>query len=620
MDEIETLSDDEKIDLLEKSNNDVYKARVIATLQDDDKKIEALKKLNDAYAKAKVIATLQDDDQKINLLEGLLEELEELEEPIYNFAISTIIATLKDDNKKLDLLEKLNNDAYKARVIATLQDDDKKIEALEKLNDDYDKAKVIATLQDDDKKIETLEKLSDDFAKADIIATLQDDDKKIETLERLNDDYAKVAIIVTLQDDDKKIEALERISDDLVKEAIIVTLQDDDKKIKALEKISDDFIKVNIIETLQDDNKKLELLEKFLDKRKYSKIGLDEHMTIGIEIESEGVKGVHIKELNEVIKKKVDGETRSWKTKDDASLSGGGVEIVSPILTDNKEDVEDIYMICSMLQKCGNTVSERCGGHIHIGADYLKSKEAYVNLLEIWGNAEKIIYKMSNEIGTIPRIRIKKYASSISPKLKEAIEKGTINLENEEDLEQFISEIQAVQGSRYSGLNLLNINNRKNTIEFRISNGTINPDTWIENVRLFGRIVQISQKLAEIEKQPKCSKEDKKLLELKEKLKEEIPEQEKMETLLELLFSEEERKVYRERYMSSSKLLEQIPDEENPLQGTEFSRVELKKHSLDEFHDVAVNDRSGTTNEATTETAQGVRTEYELDNNNMEEK
>ena len=87
-------------------------------------------------------------------------------------------------------------------------------------------------------------------------------------------------------------------------------------------------------------------------------------------------------------------------------------------------------------------------------------------------------------------------------KLSDEYAKATINLENENDLSNFIEEIQNVQKDRYSGLNLLNINNGKNTIEFRVPNGTINPDTWIENARLFGRIVEISQKLVEIEKKP----------------------------------------------------------------------------------------------------------------------
>ncbi len=315
--------------------------------------------------------------------------------------------------------------------------------------------------------------------------------------------------------------------------------------------------------------------------------------------------------IKKIITTKNEKGTGDWMSKPDGSLKNG-VEIVSPILSDNKEDVKDIYTICDMLKKIRQQVSERCGGHIHIGAQYLTSKEAYINLFEIWGNAEKIIYKISNEKGSIPRMDTQRYAAPISSKFNEAIERETVNIESEDDLDKFINDVKAIQGgNRYSGLNLLNINNGKNTIEFRIPNGTINPDTWIENVRLFGRIVQISQKLADIEMQTEKSEKDEKLLKLKELLKEEIPEQEKMEVLLELLFTEEEREVYRERYISSTKILEQIEDEKDPFKSTEFRSVDFKKikHSCNEYQKLAVNERLEPTNEATRETIEGENSE-----------
>ena len=60
------------------------------------------------------------------------------------------------------------------------------------------------------------------------------------------------------------------------------------------------------------------------------------------------------------------------------------------------------------------------------------------------------------------------------------------------------------------------------------------------------------------------------------------------------------------------------------LLSTKISQLdsEKKKHSLDEFHDVAIKNRSESTNEATRETTQGVRTEGELEqeHNNVETK
>lgn len=217
-------------------------------------------------------------------------------------------------------------------------------------------------------------------------------------------------------------------------------------------------------------------------------------------------------------------------------------------------------------------------------------------------------------------------AAPISKKVSEAIEKGTINLDSEEDLNEFIKGLQNIQENelgRSSSLNLLNINNGKNTIEFRVANGTINPDIWIENVRLFGRIVQISEKLAQIEKenQSELTEEDKKLLNLMETLKEEKPEREKMEVLLEMLFTEEERIVYRERYDENSKLLEEASKRgEDTLEVLEFAKkVEFrnKRHSIDEFSEVSKQNLGGYKG-ATTETIKAVKEERTEKNLNSE--
>jgi len=211
--------------------------------------------------------------------------------------------------------------------------------------------------------------------------------------------------------------------------------------------------------------------------------------------------------------------------------------------------------------------------------------------------------------------------------VSEAIEKGTINLENEADLDEFIEDLQNIQGNEFgraASLNLLNINNGRNTIEFRVANGTINPDTWIENARLFGRVVQISEKLAQIEKKSisELTEEDKKILNLMEQLKEEKPEHEKLEVLLELLFTEQEKTVYRERYVENSKKLEEaIKRGDNPLEVLKSSKkVEFKnkRHSIDEFSDIANKNRQGNYGLVAAETRSGIIGETAREENTEE--
>lgn len=221
-------------------------------------------------------------------------------------------------------------------------------------------------------------------------------------------------------------------------------------------------------------------------------------------------------------------------------------------------------------------------------------------------------------------------SAPVSKKISEAIEKGEINLDSEQDLDEFIKELQNIQErelGKTASLNLLNINNGKNTIEFRVGNGSLNPDVWIENIKLFSRIVQVSEKLAQIEKKPieELSEDDKNLMNLMNDLKKEIPENEKMETLLQMLFTEEERPVYREKYEENSRLLEKASrNNNNPIESLEFAELlEFKKnrHNISELRDVAIGSKEGNYQSIIAETRKGITEEkIREEGNNIQER
>lgn len=277
----------------------------------------------------------------------------------------------------------------------------------------------------------------------------------------------------------------------------------------------------------------------------YKKIKLPRGMTIGIEIESEGIYSQYMPRgvLN-----------NRWKRTPENSLEDG-VEIVSPKLTGTDEDSKEIYEICDFLSDIGQTTSERCGGHVHIGADYLTSKEAYFNLLEIYGNCEEIIYAISNVANSNLRKGIKEFCKPVSQEWEKLIASGKLNVGAEK--EEFIRQLQDVQGQiKYFGINFKNIGTSKNTIEFRMPNGTINPETWIENVNLFGGIIKAAQELAIIQsKDPQeITEEDKARLMWLSKIKSSnIDENERLEALLSLTV--EDKEVYRERYSKNIELM-----------------------------------------------------------------
>lgn len=297
-------------------------------------------------------------------------------------------------------------------------------------------------------------------------------------------------------------------------------------------------------------------------------ISLPEGMTIGVEIEAEG---------REIRGNLFDG----WEAKADGSLSNG-TEVVSPILKSQKNDTNNIYIICTILKETGLESSESCGGHIHIGADHLNSKEAYINLIELWGNLEKILYIISNAKGEIIRKEgASTYAIPLSRKMEEALQTGTINLESENDLEMFIQQMKSVQDNRYSGLNFLNIGTEKNTIEFRLSNGTIDPYTWIQNINLFGGIVHTAEKIAQLQKIPEGERtqEQQLQIELFDKINSpEIPEEEKLESILSLSVDPDKKQIYEKRYEINKKILLEHPEVEESLRGNIASKpIKIKQ-------------------------------------------
>jgi hypothetical protein len=74
-----------------------------------------------------------------------------------------------------------------------------------------------------------------------------------------------------------------------------------------------------------------------------------------------------------------------------------GVEITSPILTPTSDNAKRIYVITEVLKGMGQSVSENCGAHVHIGANYLTTKGAWFNLIELWRNTESVLYAICNK-------------------------------------------------------------------------------------------------------------------------------------------------------------------------------------------------------------------------------
>lgn len=262
----------------------------------------------------------------------------------------------------------------------------------------------------------------------------------------------------------------------------------------------------------------------------------------------------------------------------DGSLRNG-VEVVSPILHDNENDMLMLEVVCNTMSSMGLSTTERCGGHIHFGVDYFEDNyKAMRNLHNIWYQCEELFYKMSNEKGIVPRDGIIRYAKTMHADLEEYYENGTIDINSAEDAKKICDELVEKE-YKYRGLNLGHMGEKgKNTIEFRIPNGTINPKAIKENIKLFGSLMKVSKEMA---LNPEYKKE-----EFEEVMNENLTEGEKVEALLNLLFDDEQTKsVYRERWESvrDEKIFDLLTEGQKPT----FKRGDYSISSKQEIRDVA---------------------------------
>ena len=344
---------------------------------------------------------------------------------------------------------------------------------------------------------------------------------------------------------------------DLIK--LIIQINDDDYLEKIIEnnKKSSQFkfseselnqIAIYLTDSKYIDNrlKRFENDKKFISKNSFVK--LPKNMTIGIEIESEG-KNSELIEADSMF-------YPGWICKHDGSLKNG-VEVVSPVLKgDDINTTNQIQNVCRRLSRLGQNVSERCGGHIHIGADYLTSQKSWQNLIEIWSNSEKVIYTISNKEGEIPRTGVGEYAAPISSAIEELLDYGSVELNDIEDLRDFVKKAQP--NVRYQGINFRNLGTKMNTIEFRLANGTIDENTWIENINLFGGIVKAAEDLANIQEKNEDERSNEEIAKLQsfENLRNsKLNDKQKVNSLLELAVSTEDRNIYQKRFNINSLLI-----------------------------------------------------------------
>lgn len=176
---------------------------------------------------------------------------------------------------------------------------------------------------------------------------------------------------------------------------------------------------------------------------------------------------------------------RSWRPVYDHSVLDGG-EVVSGILYNQERDWKELKEICHILKERNVTIGGKSGGHIHVGAQILEGNIDYwLDLLKIWTVFESVICQFSHGEKGYARPMMYVEAKPFNNEFKNTIN----NFGNSRNLSDLILLLKDFKRSRT--INFRNVSwnksetlDYKNTIEFRLFNGSINETTWQNNVNM----------------------------------------------------------------------------------------------------------------------------------------
>lgn len=542
-----SLSDEDKIGNLDSLLSEKLKALVIASLASDTLKERFLDTLSGIYVKSFVISSFKSDAAKLKYLNKLNKSTKAL-----------VIASFKTDELKKKYFSCVTSDKDKAVIIKSFISDEYKLWGIDTIKKEENKIPLIVTLKSVENMTLALSKIEDYAIKLDILNNLDEKTKMLLVL-HVNGKF-QADVLASISSDNFKLSFLDTLSKEN-KMIVLISLSDIAKE-SYLDTDLDYLDKMALVYTLRN----VELKSKWIAKLEYPMdfdLGIDPKLQFGLELECEGALNTYFCNLWT--------DKSSYLATMDATLMQG-LEVKTPPIHNTTMDLENLYYVFNVLNKAGFTSSNRCGGHIHFDKNYLETKEEYMALFEIWSYAEEIFYLIGNAEGDVPRGYVTYFTKPFLDGILDALKEGIVYQDLKKSDEEFIQCLSFWQETKNNSLNFHHQNKKLNTMEFRVSNGSMSFIIWMQNIKLFGRLLMISKALGNIHLN-QATEDEKKLWNLKEGLKQDISLDEKLEILLELLFSEDEKEVYRNRYYANSRLLEK----NNSLESFEFYGIDMSR-------------------------------------------
>lgn len=280
-------------------------------------------------------------------------------------------------------------------------------------------------------------------------------------------------------------------------------------------------------------------------------IGIDPRITIGPEIELNhrtfGREGFDISSQQDI------GDYHSTT---DATVPNGK-EFISPKFHDTPDELSIFCAVCDTLKELGYEAYDiNVAGQINIGIDYLDTAESLLQFWELFCNSEELLYHICNPEGSILRQPV--YNTSRFKAISGEL--GTQVISEDISRKEVIRMLSAGTSSTLPG-----IIHKKNSIclrdgnrfEIRIPNGSEDYQVWIDNIRLFAKMVEVSKEISNVVEGKDVSKNSLKKLELKESLKDEsLTLEEKLFILMDLLFDDDKiKQIYVDRFYALEEII-----------------------------------------------------------------
>ena len=171
----------------------------------------------------------------------------------------------------------------------------------------------------------------------------------------------------------------------------------------------------------------------------------------------------------------------NWILKEEETVKNGA-EVNSPIMMDNGFYWTDLYRMCDMLRE-NSKITESCSLHVHCGAHILGDDiKHWINFIKLISVYENIMYRFGYGEYLSYRSAIKCYALPVADRFYKIYE---LYRKHEFDLYELIYKLKYI---RQQSVNFKNVNEGRldsfcdrNTVEFRFSNGTLDP-AIIQNI------------------------------------------------------------------------------------------------------------------------------------------